>query len=188
VNLRAFPKTATASINVSDACSHGLAKRVSPKILSIQTTKIPTINNATTTMLTTDENTMPQIQEQANHLRQELKEWEKSFAAANQGRKAERDDIKAHPTIGTAPEIFSPSVNTTAAAQLTHTIPRGLQHSNTKPTPSSATSFPVTRLPPITPPLHTRTHTLNHNSNTHTSRHESVNTPSNPPPTHHTPT
>lgn len=58
---------------------------------------------------------MSQIQEQANNLRQELKEWEKSFAAANQGRKAGRDDIKAHPTIGTTTAIFFPPSNTTLA-------------------------------------------------------------------------
>jgi DNA replication and checkpoint protein len=33
-------------------------------------------------------------------LRQELKDWEKEFADANSGRKAGRDDIKKHPTIG----------------------------------------------------------------------------------------
>ena len=36
----------------------------------------------------------------AKELRQELKEWEQSFAAAHQGRKAERADIKLHPDIG----------------------------------------------------------------------------------------
>lgn len=38
--------------------------------------------------------------EQSDILRLQLKAWEKSFAAANQGRKAERDDIKRHPEIG----------------------------------------------------------------------------------------
>lgn len=33
-------------------------------------------------------------------LRLELKEWEQSFAAANHGRKAGREDIKKHPEIG----------------------------------------------------------------------------------------
>lgn len=33
-------------------------------------------------------------------LRLELKGWEKLFAAANQGRRAGRDDIKQHPEIG----------------------------------------------------------------------------------------
>ncbi len=36
----------------------------------------------------------------ANRLRLELKEWEQSFAAAHQGRKAGREDIKQHPDIG----------------------------------------------------------------------------------------
>lgn len=35
-----------------------------------------------------------------NSLRQELKEWEKTFAIANGGRKAGRDDIKKNPAIG----------------------------------------------------------------------------------------
>ena len=34
-------------------------------------------------------------------LREELKVWEKNFANTNGGRKAEREDIKADPTIGT---------------------------------------------------------------------------------------
>ena len=33
-------------------------------------------------------------------LRLQLKEWEKSFALANGGRKAGREDIKQHPEIG----------------------------------------------------------------------------------------
>ena len=36
----------------------------------------------------------------AQALRLELKQWEKSFAEANGGRKAERSDIKKDPTIG----------------------------------------------------------------------------------------
>ena len=36
----------------------------------------------------------------AKKLRLELKEWEQSFAAAHQGRKAGREDIKQHPEIG----------------------------------------------------------------------------------------
>ena len=36
----------------------------------------------------------------AKRLRLELKEWEQSFAAAHQGRKAGREDIKQHPEIG----------------------------------------------------------------------------------------
>lgn len=34
------------------------------------------------------------------HLRRELKEWERHFALANEGRKATRDEIKAMPEIG----------------------------------------------------------------------------------------
>lgn len=36
----------------------------------------------------------------ATDLRAELKEWERAFAAANGGRKAERQDIKSNPDIG----------------------------------------------------------------------------------------
>ena len=36
----------------------------------------------------------------SNRLRLELKQWEKAFAAANNGRKAGREDIKQHPDIG----------------------------------------------------------------------------------------
>lgn len=42
-----------------------------------------------------------QFQEYANALRQELKSWEKGFAANNEGRKAGREDIKANAGIGT---------------------------------------------------------------------------------------
>jgi hypothetical protein len=41
-----------------------------------------------------------QLQKQSAVLRQELKVWEREFAAANGGRKAGRDDIKLHPSIG----------------------------------------------------------------------------------------
>jgi len=36
----------------------------------------------------------------SNTLRLELKVWEKEFAAANEGQKASRDDIKKNPEIG----------------------------------------------------------------------------------------
>ncbi|KIN01030.1 hypothetical protein OIDMADRAFT_122560 [Oidiodendron maius Zn] len=39
------------------------------------------------------------LTERSNTLRSELKLWEKSFATANNGRKASRDDIKKHPDI-----------------------------------------------------------------------------------------
>ena len=41
-----------------------------------------------------------QSQSLAMKLRLELKEWEQSFAATHQGRKAGREDIKQHPEIG----------------------------------------------------------------------------------------
>ncbi len=39
--------------------------------------------------------------EESVTIRQELKDWEKQFAAANDGRKAGREDIKKNPAIGT---------------------------------------------------------------------------------------
>jgi len=39
------------------------------------------------------------IEERCNVLRQDLKVWEKKFAAQNNGRKAGRDDIKANDEI-----------------------------------------------------------------------------------------
>ena len=41
------------------------------------------------------------VTEQSNVLRAELKLWEKKFAAANNGQKASREDIKKNPEIGT---------------------------------------------------------------------------------------
>lgn len=41
------------------------------------------------------------MEQECQKLRLELKEWEKSFAAANGGKKAGREDIKQHPEIGT---------------------------------------------------------------------------------------
>ena len=40
------------------------------------------------------------MEQECQKLRLELKEWEKSFAAANGGRKAGREDIKQQPEIG----------------------------------------------------------------------------------------
>lgn len=43
---------------------------------------------------------------QAASLRAELKDWERAFAAANEGEKAGRDDIKKNPEIGICHSIF----------------------------------------------------------------------------------
>jgi hypothetical protein len=48
------------------------------------------------------------LTEQSTTLRQELKEWEKTFAAANGGRKAGRDDIKKDAVIGIIVQKFAP--------------------------------------------------------------------------------
>lgn len=42
-----------------------------------------------------------EIEQRCTVLRQELKVWEKKFAAENNGRKAGRDDIKANADICT---------------------------------------------------------------------------------------
>ena len=41
-----------------------------------------------------------QVDTLVKRLRLELKQWEQSFAAAHEGRKAGREDIKQHPEIG----------------------------------------------------------------------------------------
>lgn len=41
------------------------------------------------------------LAEQSKAIRKDLKSWEKTFAASNNGKKASRDDIKQHPEIGT---------------------------------------------------------------------------------------
>ena len=41
-----------------------------------------------------------ELTERSNVLRVELKLWEKTFAADNNGQKASRDDIKKNPDIG----------------------------------------------------------------------------------------
>ena len=43
---------------------------------------------------------LPNCNTEADRLRAELKSWEKSFSAANNGRKAGREDIKQYPEIG----------------------------------------------------------------------------------------
>ena len=39
-------------------------------------------------------------EDQLLRLRKELKEWERAFSVAHEGRKAGREDIKQHPDIG----------------------------------------------------------------------------------------
>lgn len=47
-------------------------------------------------------NSSAEVAVQATNVRAELKVWEKSFAAANGGKKAGRDDIKQNAEIGTS--------------------------------------------------------------------------------------
>lgn len=46
------------------------------------------------------------LTDQSNVLKKDLKAWEKSFAASNNGKKASRDDIKQHPEIGTCSGVW----------------------------------------------------------------------------------
>ena len=59
---------------------------------------------------------IPDIVSHSTDLRAELKEWERTFAAANGGRKADRGDIKKVPEIGmplnsTDASLIAPMVN-----------------------------------------------------------------------------
>jgi len=49
----------------------------------------------------------PQLEKQSQTLRGELKKWEKAFSAANEGRKATRDEIKQNPSIGNSTQSTS---------------------------------------------------------------------------------
>jgi hypothetical protein len=65
--------------------------------------------------------------ERSNALRQELKTWEREFAAANNGQKAAREDIKQNPEIG----IASPCIVHMSFSDILHSpeIQRLQQHS-----------------------------------------------------------
>ena len=60
----------------------------------------------------------------ATRLRLELKEWEQSFVAAHQGRKAGREDIKQHPEIG----------QKLSSCYLSHSSTDATKHSSTSST------------------------------------------------------
>lgn len=47
-----------------------------------------------------DDQERQELTEHSNSLRIELKAWEKNFAAANDGKKASREDIKQNLEIG----------------------------------------------------------------------------------------
>lgn len=78
----------------------------------------------------------------AKTLRLELKEWEQSFAAANQGRKAGREDIKQHPHIGQRLSIYyfsQPPTDTTKHKSTSNT---------TDCEDALQNNLPLTTLPP----------------------------------------
>lgn len=54
-----------------------------------------------------------EVEQQCNVLRQDLKLWEKQFAAQNGGRRAGRDDIKANAEIcmHTRQSAYHPSLD-----------------------------------------------------------------------------
>ena len=77
----------------------------------------------------------------AKALRLELKEWEQSFAAENQGRKVGREDIKRYPEIG---QKFS-------SCQVSQSLTDANKHTSTNSTIDCEDPLP-NRLP-LTVPL-----------------------------------
>lgn len=47
-----------------------------------------------------------ELTQRSSELRVKLKLWEKEFAAANDGKKASREDIKNNPDIGTSSRVY----------------------------------------------------------------------------------
>lgn len=88
-------------------------------------------------------------------VRLELKEWEQSFAAAHQGRKAGREDIKQHPEIGRKSlpwdilQSFTDAIkhaNTNSTTDYEDPLPSNL--SLTAPLPRKGALLPIyTRFP-----------------------------------------
>ena len=58
------------------------------------------VDMATTSTLTSAMTSTLSIQDRLDSLRKQLKAWERDFAAANAGRKAGREDIKADVVFG----------------------------------------------------------------------------------------
>ncbi|RAK95090.1 protein sld2 [Aspergillus ibericus CBS 121593] len=92
----------------------------------------------------------PEIATQSANLRAELKEWERAFAVANGGKKAERNDIKKVPEIAAKYKEYSrlkalESKNEKKAIKLEerlkkrkHTSPTGPENTDTTSTPRKA--------------------------------------------------
>ncbi|KAI4208709.1 MAG: hypothetical protein LQ348_000030 [Seirophora lacunosa] len=89
------------------------------------------------------------MEHQYQNLRLELKEWEKSFAAGNGGRKAGREDIKQHPDIG---EAVGAEQNVASTKELSPKKRRAR-----KPPPTSAQT-PQKRLRHLQSPQDVATH------------------------------
>jgi len=53
-----------------------------------------------------DEVEREELNARSNHLKGELKAWEREFASANNGKKASREDIKNNPDIGERSGVF----------------------------------------------------------------------------------
>lgn len=79
------------------------ATRPSPSNRASQSHHIPPIRPITMSITTLTEPGDTDTHSQSEKVRAELKAWEKSFAAANEGRKAGRQDIKQNPEIGWYP-------------------------------------------------------------------------------------
>jgi len=52
-----------------------------------------------------DANGQEELADKSKALRVELKRWEKAFSAANDGKKASREDIKKDPEIGMSHQL-----------------------------------------------------------------------------------
>src|SRR4051812_23406583 len=89
----------TASMSLGLKSWPVLARRVFAPKPSIPLAPRPCNSYNNSTVMTDEEKT--QLQDRTNILRQELKQWEKEFAANNGGKKAGREDIKANANIGT---------------------------------------------------------------------------------------
>lgn len=55
-----------------------------------------------------DDSKREELAQTSNALRGELKIWEKAFSAANEGKKASREDIKKNVEIGTSLSLYNP--------------------------------------------------------------------------------
>ena len=77
------------------------------------------------------------LQSRSNLLRKELKQWESTFAASHEGRKATRDEIKIQPEIGknNLHPFGLPRADCTLKLPNTRNITESVTHSPARPSP-----------------------------------------------------